>query len=175
MALIVTPGAPDADAMIDRAYFQAWATARGYDISGYNVDTAVDPAIRRGSGFMNVEFDWKGTKVNGRAQPMSWPRDMVYDETGEYVPNDEIPTEVEQATAYASYQELISPNSLQPTVVGGPQVKRTKVGPLEKEYFSRTADPASYKPTILAIGPLVDGLTEGGGAANSLAGISLRG
>jgi hypothetical protein len=174
MSLNATPGDAAADALIDRTYFTDWAAAQGYDLTGYDPTTKIDPAIRRGSNFLNLNFTWKGTKVNGRLQPQAWPRDDVTDAAGETVPNDTIPTEIEQAAAMAAYQELKLPGSLSPVVAGGPQVKRTKVGPLEKEFFGAGTDPSSYRATILDLGVLVAGLEEVSGVSSPLAGESFR-
>lgn len=174
MTLNATPGDESADALIDRAYFTAWVAAQGYDISSYDVDDDVDPAIRRGSRHLNYDFQWKGDKVNGRSQPQAWPRDRVYDAAGEYVdPDDGIPTEIEQAAAAASYQELISPGSLTPVVTGGQQKKSTQVGPLRKEYFAAPTNANAYKPTLTLVGSLVAGLVLYG-SDNALVGVAYR-
>lgn len=171
MALIVTPNA-NADALISRAYFETWAASMGYDISAYDGDTQIDPAIRRGSFYINTSGPYKGYKTGGREQTQAFPRTDLTDGDGEEIPDDEVPREVEQAAALASYQELLSPGSLNPTVAGGRKVKRTKVGPLEKEYFAD--DPGSAAAVVTAVGPLLAGYLEEGTYSNPLAGEAYR-
>ena len=71
MALIVEDGTglADADALISRDYFETYCEGRGYDLSGYEGDTEVDPAIRRASDLF-CGMAWKGAKLNGRDQSM---------------------------------------------------------------------------------------------------------
>jgi hypothetical protein len=173
MPLNATPGDPAADALITRVYFTDWCAARGYDISAYDPATKIDPAIRRGSMWMNITPRWKGVSVGGRAQPQSWPRDFVYDATGHYVDNTTIPTEIEMATAAVSYQELIEPNSMNPTVRINNRVKRKKIGPMEKEFFMQPTDPNSYRPMLTLVDNLISGMVEGIGS-NPLVGEAFR-
>lgn len=153
MPLIATPGHAQADALITRDFFVTWATSMGFDLADKDPETQIDPAIRRASQFMALAFAWKGQKLNGRLQPMPWPRTNVYDEHGGLVSSETIPPEVEMATAYAAWQELQQPNSLMPVVpTNQPQVKRKRVGSLELEYFAPAQD---VRPTITAIAPTV--------------------
>jgi hypothetical protein len=165
---------PAADALITRAYFLGWAANQGYDVTAYDPDTKVDPAIRRASVFANMQA-WKGTKVNGRAQTQSWPRIGVVDDQGDEIEIDEIPAEVQQAVAVATYQELLNPDSLNPVVAGGAKVKSTQVGSLRKEYFAPPSNAEDYRPTMLLFNSLVDGLLNIDTAVNSLVGTSVRG
>jgi hypothetical protein len=176
MALIVTPGAPDADAMISLAYFQAYCAGRGYDLSAYDATIKQEPAIRRGSTAMNTSFPWKGTKLNGRAQAQSWPRIGVVDSSGEIVDSATIPTEVEQAAAEASWQELKKPGVLTPVVTPSAQVKSKQIGPMRKEFFEGSGTPEAARPVMLLVQDLVAGLIASTSAtsANALVGEAVR-
>lgn len=170
MALIVTPGDADADAMISRAYFQDYCAARGYDLADFDEDTEIDPAIRRGSTGLGSGCAWKGQKLNGRSQAQAWPRSGVTDAEGLTVDPETIPPEIEQATAESSWYEL-TVGPLAPSVAMAGQIKREKTDVLETEYFGATTADAS-RPVLLLVQDIVAGLVSV--TTSSLAGSAVR-
>lgn len=172
MALVVEDGTglSNADALISRADFEAYATARGYVTSSYDGDDDIDPAIRRASAYLNA-FTWKGYKLNGRDQTMSWPRTGVLDGEDLTVPSDEVPREVEQASAEAAWYEL-SVGPLSPSLVLTDRVKREKIGSIETEYMDSGTSVDAARPVVMKIRDLVQGLLAMG--SNSLVGTAVR-
>lgn len=163
-------GLDDADALISRDYFTTYASERGYATGSYNGDTAIDPAIRRASAYLNA-FSWKGYKLNGRDQTMSWPRTGVLDGEDQTVPSDEVPREVEQACAEAAWYEL-SVGPLSPSLVVTDRVKSKQIGPIRKEFFDVGSSPEAARPVVMKIRDLVQGLLAMG--SNSLVGTAVR-
>ena len=92
-----------------------------------------------------------GTKTDGRAQELEWPRTNATNYEGNAIPDDEVPAEVEQATYEAALRELASPGSLSPDFVPAEQVTKEKVGPIEVQY----AEPKGHAPTRPVI-PAID-------------------
>lgn len=139
----------------DDAGFAQWLTDNGLTAPAGSV-----PAARnRGSAFVDTyEPKFPGTRTGGYAQGRAWPRTGATTYYGEVIPSDVIPVPVVQASYYAAYQELQSPGSLSPVVVGSETVKREKVGSLEVEYASGTTAEeilAMSQPNVMAIDGLL--------------------
>lgn len=145
MALVVEDGTglAGAESYLSVAGFQAFATARGYVISG-DV-TELESALRLATTYIDSFWNsFKGNKVS-QEQALQWPRSDV-SIFGFTVEEDELPQTLLDATAEAAYQQQAG-TSLLPSGVGG-NVKFEKVGPLETEYFSN--NPAA-QPTLRAV------------------------
>jgi len=108
-----------------------------------------------------------GTKTDGRAQVLAWPRTGAADWSGAAILPDEIPVEVQFATYEAALRELTAPGSLRPDYVPGQQIKREKVDVLETEYVAPAEGVNPVRPVVsvvmdmlapvmmLAIGPSI--------------------
>ena len=95
---------------------------------------AKEAALIRATAYLSTYFRWKGARVNGRAQALSYPRQGVTDCEGNAVPSDAVPVEVKAATYQAALFELSNPFGLSPQITPSQQNKRVKVGPVEVEY-----------------------------------------
>lgn len=150
-------GLPDADAYITTAYLYDYAAATGRDTG------SGDPqgAIVRTSAWIDATFgsQFPGTRLNGRGQGLEYPRKDGVDANGYDIPSDEVPVEVQKATAEAALRELASAGSLSPDQAAGSSVvKREKVGSLEVEYAVADGGipAAPWFPTIAGIlAPLI--------------------
>lgn len=135
--------------------FQTWLTDNGLTAPSGSV-----PAARnRGSLFIDsYEPRFVGHRTAGYDQERAWPRTNATTYYGDTVPDSTIPNAVLTASYYAAYQELQSPGSLAPVIIGTDIVKREKVGQLEVEYAvgSGSAEEiaASAKPCMT----MIDGL-----------------
>jgi hypothetical protein len=89
-------------------------------------------ALRTARQWMDHAFDWKGVIVDDD-QVLDWPRDQVYDDEGRAIATTTIPQALKDAQCEAALEHLTS--SLSTPVARGGMVKRTKVGPLEKEFM----------------------------------------
>lgn len=175
MTLTVTPGSATADAFVSLADCDAFCTAQG--LTGWTslAESPPEPreaAIRRATTYLSNAFTWKGTRTNGRAQALAWPRIDVEDAEGEEVGSDAIPVEIVQACCYVAAAEAATPGVMNPTVDLTARVKREKVGPIETEYASVANQAELARPVLLAIGDLIGGLIAGG--TNSLVGTAIR-
>lgn len=167
MALIVTPGASDADSYATLASAAAYHAALGH--SEWTGDDAVlEAALRRGT----LWVDWKygaqfpGFKKNGRSQPLEWPRTDVTDRNGYSVSSDEIPIEVQKAAMEAALRELSSPNSLMPDYVYSGAVKREKLeGAVEIEYVD-SSGPSSVQPYLAVVDGILASLLSAGSGSS---------
>lgn len=132
----------------------AW-TAMGVD------DTARTNALTRASrtvdGVYGAQFP--GRKVGGRSQAREWPRIDAEDQcTGEAIPSDEVPLEVEQATYAIALDELTSPGQSSPTVTPGRITKREKVDVVEREFFGASDGNAPSADDLRPVNMLAAGL-----------------
>lgn len=106
---------------------------------------------------------WPGTRTNGRAQALAWPRENVIDTDGVEIADDEIPIELVWATLEAAVRELKAPGSLSPDYVPGERVVSESVGPLSVTYAGATGSERSadaVRPTVPAIDALLANLLE---------------
>lgn len=135
MALIVTPGAADADSYATLAAADAYHTARG-NATWTGADAVKESALRRATSWLDGTYGarWAGLAVNGRSQPLGWPRLDALDFYGNEVDDTTIPDEVVTATIEAALRELVEPGSLSPDVTPGRQVRSETVGPLSVTY-----------------------------------------
>lgn len=180
MAITVEDGTgkTDADALISLAWFKAYHDARGNDYSSYT-DAALEQAIVRATDYLSESYNWAGYKLKERGhndgeQALAWPRSYVVDRNGYSVANDEVPTEVQRATAEVALYEAGTPGGMQPTYTPHDRVKSEKVGPLSTEYDLGRRDAEGARPVLLAVRDLIGQFLKAG-AGNRLAGSVVRG
>lgn len=175
MALIVTPGATNADAFASFATVTAYATAKGLT---WTVDAVLgEPAIRRATAYLSNSFTWDGLKVHGRPQALAWPRAGVVDAEGWAVDSATIPQEIVDACCEGAVYELASPGGLTPTVVLAEKIKRKRervegVVDEETEYFGSPSSAQDARPILTLLEDMVAGLTRTD--TNPLAGATVR-
>lgn len=180
MAIVVEDGTglTNADAFISVAFFKEYHDARGNDYSDY-ANAALEQAIVRATDFISESHHWAGYKVKERGhrdgeQALAWPRSYVVDRNGYSVANDEVPTEVQKATAEVAFYEAGTPGGMQPTYVAHDRVASEKVGPLSIEYDLSRRDAEGARPVLLIVRDLI-GQFLARGAGNRLAGSAVRG
>lgn len=175
MALVVTPGASDADAFVSLEACDAYCAAKGLTAWTSAPDSPADDkeaAIRRVTTYLSTAFSWKGARRNGRSQSLAWPRSGVEDAEGEAVDADTIPVEIEQACCELAAVELATPGILAPTVDLTARVKSERIGPMAVEYQSAPMTAQAARPVVLVVRELVAGLVST--SSNALVGQSRR-
>mgnify|MGYP003386685953 CR=1 FL=1 len=174
MAFIVQVDTPvtSANAYVDAAYFVAYHTDRGTDVSTY-LTANIQFAIVRATQYLDVRFEYIGQRVLN-TQELEWPRQFVYDDKGYSVAG--MPPAVKKATCEYALRALTiallaDPTGLDPS---GRSLKSKEeaVGPIvEKVEFERGA--AFEMPDY----PLADrmlvarGFVSSGAAGGSKAGL----
>lgn len=129
-------GLAAANQYVSAAYVAEYALDAGLTVPAGSVDGAIVRASRWIDGRFGARFS--GSRLQGRAQGLEWPRTGATDFAGAAVASNEVPAEIQRATAEAALRELRSPGSLSPDQAqgaAGASVKRVrkKVGPLETE------------------------------------------
>lgn len=168
-------GLANADAFVSLEDCDDYCTAQGLtDWTSATRSPADDDeaAIRRATTWLSNSFTWKGSRVNGRAQALAWPREDVVDDEGEDVAEDEVPIEVEQATCIAAAYERANPGGLTPSVTMVDRVKREKVDVIEVEYAVAPMSAEAARPTLTLVLDMIAGLLAG--AQNPLVGTAVR-
>ena len=171
MALITEDGTglSTAESYISVADADSYHLARG-NTTWTGTTALKEEALRRATAYIDGRYGarFTGTRRLAREQALMWPRSNATDAEGWVIENDEIPVEIERATAEAALRELVDPGSLSPDVAisTSGSIIREKVGPLEVEY----SDPAAVDRTrpVLQIlddilAPLLRGLGVGFG------------
>lgn len=107
------------DSYISVADAQAYATRVGAAFAG--TDPALEAALVRATAWIDATYRGRfpGKRTEGRAQALEWPRKDATDAQGNDLSSEEVPAEIESATAEAAIRELASPGSLAPDVVPG--------------------------------------------------------
>jgi len=129
----------DAEALYLDRFGEAWS----------GTDVLKESAIRRATRFVD-SLDFVGSPVNGRSQPLAWPRKNPHDRDGEDIAKTELPIEVERATGILAFAELTTPGVLTPEIDRTGIVKRESVGPLEVEYAGNPGTESWQRTTITA-------------------------
>lgn len=135
MPLTVDPGAPDADSYVSTADAFAYAVARGLAFPT-SPSAPAEAALRTATAWIDAKYRsrFPGSRLNGRAQALEWPRANATDVSGEVIASDEIPVEILNATIEAAIRELAEPGTLSPDLERGGAIKRVKAGSVEVEY-----------------------------------------
>ncbi len=156
MALVVTPGAANADAYGTLAAFKAYCDGMGLSYEG-KLDPVLEGAIRRATVWLDGKYQhrWPGNRLNGRAQSRAWPRIDAYDVSEELIDSATIPPEVVSASFEAAWVVSANPTILTPTVVLGREKILTEVDGIKwrpvNMNMSASADINSFKPELMAV------------------------
>lgn len=163
MALVVEDGSvvPGANSYVDMTYADAYHLSRNntaWAEGASSPDTDREGALIRATQWLDATYRsrFPGAKVGGRSQSLQWPRTGAVDADGNTIADDEIPTEIMQATCEAALRELSSPGSLSPDYNNSQRVVSEKVGDLAVTY-SDSASAADMTPVF----SIIDGILEG--------------
>src|SRR5687768_9190680 len=119
MALIVEDGTglSTAESYISVANADSYHSVRG-NTTWTGVDSLKEAALRRATTYIDGRYGarFTGTRRLARDQALMWPRSDATDVEGWTIENDEVPVEIERATAEAALRELVDPGSLSPDV-----------------------------------------------------------
>jgi hypothetical protein len=168
-------GKANADAFVSVEDCDTYCTNRGLSAWTDAPDSPPEikeAAIRRATSYLSNAFRWQGSRTNGRAQALAWPRDGVVDGEGEDIATDEVPREVVDACCEIAAYEIDNPGGLNPAVVLNEQVKREKVGSLEVEYAAGVLSAENSRPVLFVVRDLIGGFIASG--FNSLVGTAVR-
>jgi hypothetical protein len=132
----------------------------GWASEGSSPSDALEAAIVRASSYIDRTYRarFPGSRKNGRAQGLEWPRLRAKDIYGEAIGDSEVPLEVRMATAEAALRELQAPGSLSPDYVASEKVVSERVGPLAVTYSDKlsSSGPGSTTPVV----SIIDGILE---------------
>jgi len=164
MALIIETGtgSSTSEAYADAAAYVAWHTA--YRGAAPTADTTtIEAAIRRSVSYLDA-LRWVGTRVNGRSQSLSWPRQDAVDGEGNEIAETDIPAEMISAQHALTRAEIASPGALSPDVTLSGKKVLTEVKGIrwEVQKSGNTVDAA--RQVVTEAMDLVKGLLIGGGS-----------
>jgi hypothetical protein len=121
-----------ADTYVSLEAVETYFAAHGAPTDWTGTDAVKEGALRVARQWIDSAYTWKGGIVD-ETQALDWPRQGVYDDEGRAIAEDSIPQALKDAQCEAAVEHLRS--SLTVPVARGGMVKRTKVGPLEKEFM----------------------------------------
>lgn len=150
-----------ANSYIDVDYFNEYHSARGVAVDDFEIEQ-IEPAIIKATDYIDSNFVYKGSSLNGRDQTTQWPRSGATDAQGYYV--EGIPREVKAAAAEYAIRAISS--DLLPDPVydqSGRTVseKTTVVGPITTTVKYAVSDSINQPqaPSYPAVDSLIDGFT----------------
>lgn len=152
MALIVTPGAQDADSYFTLEEGADYAAKKGLSFPISPAEPA-EQAARRGAAWVDATYR---PRFAGAAtdiwQNLEFPRvGVIY--RGQPVDDDVIPKQIKEAAIEAAIRELAKPGVLSPDRQRGGAVKEVKAGSVDITF----ADGAPIETTFTAIDGLLSG------------------
>lgn len=169
MALIVEDGTgkADAESYLSVADLAAYATARGYALTGG--DPEKEAALRQATSYLDARWRYKAVKASA-AQALEFPRTGLTDWSGLAVPG--VPKRVKDATAELAIKVRAGTTLFDDAERGG-AVKSETVGPISVTYADgapadkrfavaeNLLQPFIKNPKDLQGGPSFGGATEG--------------
>ena len=152
MALVVTPGAPDANAYCDEARADEILLGRVGAESWVGASSGdKETALRNATSNLDL-LGWLGVKTVASGA-LRWPRTGVYDQDGLPLPVNEIPVFLESATA--EYALIFVRDGDITQVPGSSGLEGMAVGPLEFRFDTGSGSASQgTKPipgTVMAI------------------------
>lgn len=161
MALITTLGAAAAEAYRTIADHKTYCDNRGISYAAYT-DTQLEQHARKAVAYMTQAWGqrWAGYRVDN-TQALDWPRSYVakpaaavpstYVSYPAYYLNTEIPAVV--GDAQSELMIRVASAALAPDLERG--IKREKVGPLETEYDTNSAQSPRYPSVEMMLRPVL--------------------
>lgn len=135
MALIVTPGAPDANSYCSLAQAAAYHEGHLDQATWDDADPAdQERALRQATRMLDVYVTWDGHAVS-TSQALAWPRYGAYSRNGYLLPHTAIPTDVVNATAELARHLLATEPSSGEADTGA--VTKIQAGPVVLEFGDR--------------------------------------
>ena len=157
-------GLPNANSLISVA--DATLIIENYGNSTDWVNASEDEkenALRQATRYLDLHYSWTGYKREPD-QALQWPRYETYDEDGNLMDSDAVPSRVLQACAYLAVKETEGDILLE-DFDNESKVKKTKdvVGPIteEREYVLGEAPDKTYQTVDKLVDPFVYGEAQG--------------
>lgn len=141
-------GKADANAYVSLSDCADYCAARGLSFPSSPSEPG-EQAIIRATAAIDAKYRarFPGSKLNGRAQALQWPRTGAYDADDEEISSDEIPIEIVMATCEAAVREMEEAGSMMPDLERGGDIRSLKAGSVAIEYSG--AAPATTTFSII--------------------------
>lgn len=157
MTIITTPPAT-ANSYATLAQADAYHAGRA-TVAWAGDDAAKEAALIRATQWLDGRYraQFPGTRLNGRAQALEWPRYGVTDMAGDAVESDTVPQEITDAVCEAAVHELKKPGVLSPVVTPAQQKVLVGLGDLTWKPLGG-GGVASSLPTVTAVEGILSAL-----------------
>lgn len=160
MALVVEDGTAlsGAESYLSVADLDLYAASHGLDLSGKTTEEK-EIALRHGSEYLDGQYGarWTGARRT-RTQGLQWPRVGGVDQDGFALAEDEMPTEIRNATAELAVLALAGPLTPDLSAGGNVRSESKRVGPIAKsvEYAGGSPAPPRYRKVEQLVAPLLE-------------------
>lgn len=162
-------GLATADSLISLADADTYFTAHGSPTAWTGLaDAAKESALRYASRWLSNRYLWLGWIVQNDAdapQALAWPRAGIYDREGRIVPDDAVPTVVEEAVCEAALAHVS--DVLNEIRDRGGDIAAFKAGPIEVSYFDGATAGRTFPYIDNLLAGLFIGITETGALSAS--------
>jgi len=153
-------GLADATSYASEDDFDTYTEDRGYTVTVGDTEAALIRATQILDATYRREFP--GSRTNGRAQALEWPRTGATDFNGDDIDEDEVPIEIIEATCELALRELASPGSTMPDLDRGGTVHRVRAGSVEVEYGANASATTTFQLIDGILAPLIGDVSTGG-------------
>ena len=128
----------------------AWHVARGRAWLTSSTPDRTAALVRASDYVDSLRAAYTGAKVDGRDQFREWPRVGATDTSGNAIPDDEVPIEIERATYELAEAERVSPGVLAPTVDAAKSVQSESFGGMYSVTYAGLKSLADAQPQVMA-------------------------
>lgn len=138
MNLIVEDGSAvvNANAYVSVDEADAYFTDRNQTIWSDKTQQEKELAIANSTLFIDSQFNWKGYVVDND-QSLSWPRSYVTDHNKREIDSNIIPQRLKDAVCLLALEFVQGVNPFSSNTEKNDTIKKTKVGPIEIEFFDK--------------------------------------
>lgn len=149
MSLVVETGevVAGANSYVDVIYADNYCTLRQRSAWTSATEAAKIAALLSAAQYLDARYEFLGSLIDEQ-QPMSWPRYIVTDEEGRFIPSDSIPATIKDAQCELAVEALSG--GLMPPQARGGRVASENVGGVSISYFADAPAGKTY--------PLIDAM-----------------
>ena len=128
----------------------SWHVLRGRGWLTSGTDDRIAALVRASDYVDSLRAEFTGAKAEGREQFREWPRVGATDTSGNAIPDDEVPLEIERATYELAEAERVSPGVLAPTVDAAKSVQSESFGGMYSVTYAGLRSLADAQPQVMA-------------------------
>lgn len=143
----------------------AYCASHGLTFAAASPSAPGEAALIRATKAIDSRYgsSFPGYRKSGRDQALQWPRLAAYDSEGWLIADDEIPTEVIEATIEAAVREFATPGSMMPDLERGGAIQSIRAGSVGITYASNASAKTEFTLIDGIMANVLNGTDSNGG------------